>query len=45
MLFDQSDEDGMAILLVEEVTEEWRKHALEAANLCPALAITIVDEV
>jgi ferredoxin len=41
--FDQRDEDGMVVLLQENPPEADRQAARTAAQLCPALAITVED--
>ncbi|WP_394617178.1 ferredoxin [Lentzea sp. JNUCC 0626] len=41
VLFDQSEEDGTVVLLVEHPDAEHESTAKEAAGLCPASAITI----
>jgi ferredoxin len=40
-LFDQNEEDGTVVLLVEHPDAEHEATAKEAAGLCPASAITI----
>ena len=40
-VFDQRDEDGIAILLVDEPGEDQRAAVEDAAIRCPALAIQI----
>jgi ferredoxin len=42
-LFDQRDEDGVAVLLQETPLAGPVEHARQAAAVCPALAITIAD--
>lgn len=42
-VFDQQPDTGTVILLVEEPPEEWRDKMLEAAQLCPGMAITVED--
>ncbi len=41
--FDQRDEDGMVVLLQENPPEEQRQAVRMAAQICPALAITVED--
>lgn len=41
--FDQRDEDGVAFLLREDVPAELETSVREAADICPALAIRLVD--
>ena len=41
-VFDQ-DEDGIVVLLVDDVPEEEEDHAREAVRLCPSQALRIVD--
>lgn len=43
-VFDQQEEDGMVILLNPAPPEEDKAAARKAARLCPAEAITIVEE-
>ncbi|MEU5833412.1 ferredoxin [Streptomyces diacarni] len=38
-VFDQRDEDGVAVLLTEETPEHERPRVQEAARVCPAAAI------
>ncbi|CAM2824379.1 ferredoxin [Streptomyces albus] len=40
-VFDQRDEDGVAVLLTEEPAGPDREAAAEAARICPAAAITV----
>ncbi|MFD9704380.1 ferredoxin [Lentzea sp. NPDC059081] len=40
-LFDQSEDDGTVVLLVEEPDAAHEATAKEAAGLCPAGAITV----
>jgi ferredoxin len=42
-VFDQRDEDGIAILLQENPPEELREEVREAALICPAVAITLAE--
>jgi ferredoxin len=41
--FDQRDEDGLVVLLEINPPEEHHDSARKAAQLCPALAITIEE--
>jgi ferredoxin len=41
-VFDQ-DEDGIVVLLVDEVPEGEEDHAREAVKLCPSQALRIAD--
>lgn len=41
-VFDQ-DDDGIVVVLTEEVTGESIEHARDAINLCPANALRFVD--
>ena len=41
-VFDQ-DEDGIVVLLVDDVPEGEEDHACEAVRLCPSQALRIVD--
>ncbi|HEY4023030.1 MAG TPA: ferredoxin [Pseudonocardiaceae bacterium] len=42
-VFDQRDEDGIAVLLTETPTEDAQDGARQAARICPALAIAVED--
>jgi ferredoxin len=42
-LFDQSDEDGTVVLLEPDPPSDHEARAREAAQLCPAGAITVVE--
>ena len=43
-LFSMGD-DGAPVVLVDELsTDELMRHASEAAEVCPALAITVVEK-
>ena len=41
-LFDQ-DDDGIVVVLVDEVPEDELDHAREAVKLCPSQALRIID--
>ncbi|WP_048470671.1 ferredoxin [Mycolicibacterium chlorophenolicum] len=41
-VFDQ-DDDGIVVVLAEEVTGEAADHAREAVKLCPASALTLQE--
>ena len=41
-VFDQ-DEDGIVVVLVDDVPEGEEDHAREAVRLCPSQALRIVD--
>jgi ferredoxin len=41
-VFDQ-DEDGIVVVLVEDVPEGEEEHAREAVRLCPSQALRIAD--
>jgi ferredoxin len=41
-VFDQ-DEDGIVVVLVEDVPEGEQEHAREAVRLCPSQALRIAD--
>lgn len=43
-LFDQRDEDGVAIVLEDTPAPEQYDEAREAAAVCPAAAILLVEE-
>jgi ferredoxin len=40
-VFDQRDEDGVVVLLTDEPGAELRDAVREAADVCPAAAITV----
>ena len=42
-VFDQRDEDGIAVLLEEEPAADAESGTREAARICPALAITVAE--
>ena len=42
-VFDQRDEDGIAVLLEEEPAADAESGVREAARICPALAITVAE--
>lgn len=42
-VFDQREEDGVAVLLADEPSAELAEDVRQAAAVCPALAITVVD--
>jgi ferredoxin len=42
-VFDQ-DDDGIVVVLVDEVPEAEEDHAREAVKLCPSQALRIADE-
>ena len=41
-LFDQ-DDDGVVVVLVDEVPEDEEDHAREAVKLCPSQALRVAD--
>ncbi|MEW5809610.1 MAG: ferredoxin [Actinomycetota bacterium] len=41
-VFDQ-DDDGVVVVLVDEVTGEAEERARQAVNLCPAAALALQD--
>lgn len=43
-LFDQQEDDGLVIVLQAEVPPALHDAALEAETLCPAAAISLVDD-
>ncbi|GHH32875.1 ferredoxin [Streptomyces umbrinus] len=43
-VFDQRDDDGVAILLEEEPADELLDGVREAVAICPAAAIRLVDQ-
>jgi ferredoxin len=43
-IFDQDERDGIVILLAAEAPEVGHAAARKAANLCPARAISIIEE-
>jgi ferredoxin len=42
-VFDQRDEDGIAVLLQDNPAEELHNEVREAAQICPAVAIALVE--
>ena len=42
-VFDQ-DDDGIVVVLVDEVPEAEEEHAREAVMLCPSQALSVVSE-
>jgi ferredoxin len=42
-VFDQRDEDGIAVLLTEDPGEDQREAVEQAARVCPALAIQVTS--
>lgn len=42
-VFDQRDEDGIAMLLMEDPPEELYDDVRQAAAICPALAIQLLE--
>jgi ferredoxin len=42
-IFDQ-DDDGIVVVLVDEVPEAEQDHARDAVKLCPSQALRIADE-
>ncbi|MBT0773280.1 ferredoxin [Kineosporia sp. J2-2] len=43
-LFDQREDDGVAVVLEAEPSREQHDEAREAAAVCPAAAIRLVEE-
>ncbi|MHA6695238.1 ferredoxin [Homoserinimonas sp. A520] len=43
-VFDQREEDGVAFLLMEDIPEHLQAGVREAADVCPALAITFTED-
>ncbi|MGP4008546.1 ferredoxin [Streptomyces sp. 4N124] len=43
-VFDQRDDDGVAILLAEQPGEELLDEVREAVAICPAAAIRLVEQ-
>jgi ferredoxin len=43
-VFDQGEDDGIVILLEEHPGEELHTTVREAANVCPAAAITVTED-
>ncbi|GAA2474274.1 ferredoxin [Streptomyces sp. NPDC059506] len=43
-VFDQRDEDGVVVLLAPEPAEHLRAAVREAADVCPAAAITVDEQ-
>jgi ferredoxin len=42
-VFDQRDEDGIAVLITDTPTEDALEGTRQAAQICPALAIELED--
>jgi ferredoxin len=42
-VFDQ-DDDGIVVVLVDEVPEAEEEHAREAVKLCPSQALRVVED-
>jgi ferredoxin len=42
--FEQSEEDGIAYLLREDIATDRREAVLNAARLCPTLAIVVRED-
>jgi ferredoxin len=42
-VFDQRDEDGIAVLLTDEPSAESAEAVRQAAMICPAMAITVEE--
>jgi ferredoxin len=42
-VFDQ-DDDGIVMVLVDEVPQDKEQHAREAVKLCPSQALRVVEE-
>ncbi|MDP5314851.1 ferredoxin [Streptomyces sp. NBC_01220] len=42
-VFDQSDEDGKVVLLIETPDEKLREEVLESVNVCPVAALSVAD--
>ena len=43
-VFDQGDDDGIVILLRDNPSEDLQADVREAANVCPASAITVHED-
>lgn len=43
-VFDQRESDGLVVLLQENPPDELRESVRDAADLCPAAAITILNQ-
>jgi ferredoxin len=43
-VFDQSDDDGTVVLLVEHVEGEQLKAVEEAVDMCPSQALSLEDD-
>jgi ferredoxin len=43
-VFDQGDDDGIVVLLIERPEPELHRAVQEAIRLCPAQAIVAVDD-
>ncbi|HET6501783.1 MAG TPA: ferredoxin [Amycolatopsis sp.] len=42
-VFDQREEDGVAVLLLQDPPEALHQDVRDAANICPALAIEVSE--
>jgi ferredoxin len=42
-VFDQ-DDDGIVVVLVDEVPDGEQAHALEAVKLCPSEALRVIED-
>ncbi|MEU1468549.1 ferredoxin [Streptomyces sp. NPDC005761] len=42
-VFDQNDEDGKVVLLIETPDVNLRDEVLESVNVCPVAALSIAD--
>ena len=43
-VFDQSDEDGTVVLLIDEVDGDTLANVREAVDLCPSQALSLKEE-
>lgn len=42
-VFDQDEEDGKVVLLIEAPDDRLREEVLESVNVCPVAALSIAD--
>ncbi|MCX4769695.1 ferredoxin [Streptomyces sp. NBC_01260] len=42
-VFDQDEEDGKVVLLIETPDDRLREEVLESVNVCPVAALSIAD--
>ncbi|MFJ6460766.1 ferredoxin [Streptomyces sp. NPDC091387] len=42
-VFDQDEDDGKVVLLIETPDEKLREEVLESVNVCPVAALSVAD--